>query len=123
MANEQTISSLILLSSTSTPLTIKKAIILNADSGLLKRIVSLVRSVIFGEIAIGELDRKQLSRYRSRVHSLASTKKSDLIQRKYLAQKVSIQVLTILLGAALPSIAKKREWEAAKEDETEDSQL
>lgn len=117
MENERIVSSLVLLAASSTPIKVKRSLILNAESSLIKRIVSLIRGVLFGDIPISDADKKLLSRYRARVHSLGSSKKSELIQRQYLAQKVSLHVLSILLSAVLPSLGKESKWEASEEPE------
>lgn len=104
MDENEIISSLVLLASSSTDATLKRSLIIKSSPAVIQKIVEIVRGVVFGEIEIGSTERQQLKRSRAKLHALASKQKSELLKRQLLAQKSSIRVLTLLLAAALPRL-------------------
>lgn len=112
MEDDEIIASIILISSASSLPNLKRALILNSPTALIERIVSIVRAVLFGDIEIDERAKRHLSRFRLRIHRIAAKEKSDIIKRRYLAQKSSLKILSSLLTAALPSLQSsgQHEW-------------
>ena len=108
MANVDTddiVSAIVLLASSATSETVKKSILLHSSPALLRKLTEIVREVLFGEVEIGEVERRALARHKARVHRLAAAQKSPVLQRRFYAQKASLRVLAQLLSAALPSLS------------------
>ena len=71
MLSDAEASCLSLLSSAQISDQLKRSIILYCPSSVLKRLLEVVRDVVFGQIRISEEERDRLRRHRTRVHRIA----------------------------------------------------
>ena len=107
MLSDVEVSCLALLGSDIINDQLKRSILLQCPSSVIKRLLSIVRDVVFGQISISEEERNRLRRHRTRIHRIAVAERSEQVKRRQLAQKGSLPVLTAVLNAALPALSSQ----------------
>ena len=115
MLSDAEVSCLSLLGSVDIDDKLKRSIILYCPTSVLKRVVQVVRDVVFGLISISEEETSRLRQQRARIHRLAAVERSEQQKRRTLAQKGSLPALTAVINAALPALSSEL---AAKNDES-----
>ena len=107
MFSDDEVSCLALLGSTSINDRLKRSLLLYCPSSVIKRVVQVVREVVFGQLSIPEEDKQRLRRHRTRIHRLARAERSEDLKRRQLAQKSSLTVLSAILNSALPALSSQ----------------
>ena len=107
MLSDVEVSCLALLGSAEVGDKLKRHVLLHCPSAVIKKVLQVVRDVVFGQISIPEEDRLSLRRYRARIHRIAKAERSEQVKRRQLAQKGSLVVLTALLNSALPALSSQ----------------